>query len=169
MERVADRRKIPGFRPFNLTLFILLASASCATSGSRQTAPDGPKSVTGAYVAVSESEWSQKLELNTDGTAALTNARWDAGDSQNAVTHSYSGRWTLDGDKITLLLLESKTNPDRIPHTEELRYVPELSLKEIGRTESLPGVLNVRSASEESPLWHATMWRENALKALQWP
>src|SRR5688500_3479594 len=130
MELIADWRKMPlGFRPLNFTLFILLASASCATSGSQQSASDGQKSVTDAYVAVSESEWSQKLELNTDGTARLTNARWDAGDSQSAVTHSYSGRWTLDGDKITLRLLESKTNPDRIPHTEELRFVPELSLK----------------------------------------
>ena len=168
----------------------LLVSASCSTSEPETAAPepetiaahpetvvperetvtpDVAKLVPGTYVAVSESEWSQELQLEADGTAELTNSNWLAGEWENADTYTYSGRWGLEGDKIILQLLESETNPERIPHTEELRYVAELSLEEIGRTESLPGVINLGPTADNSPLWRATMWREDALRALPWP
>jgi hypothetical protein len=152
-----------------LPLLILLVLVSCSTSESQQVGSDVLKPVSGRYVAVSESEWSQELQLNADGTAELTNARWNAGASKNAVSHTYSGQWALDGDKISLHILESKTDPGSVPRAEELRYVAQLSLEEIGRTESLPGVLNVQSSAKDSPLWRATMWREDALRALRWP
>lgn len=157
------------FAAIRLLPVLLLVSGSCSTSEPEHVESELSKSVPGTYVAVSESEWSQELQLNADGTARLTNARWSPGDSQRALTHTYSGQWALEDDKITLRLLESSSNPERVPHTEQLRYVAELSLTEIGRTESLPGVHNLGPAADDSPLWRATMWRNDALRALKWP
>jgi len=146
----------------------LLVTWGCSPSQPESMASDDLSSVAGTYATVSESEWSQELRLNANGTAELINGTWAPGDCENRLSYQYSGRWTLQGNEVRLQLLESRTSPQHVPRTETLRYEAELNLAEIGREEAAPGLINL-NPRDDSPLWPGTMWRDDALRALGWP
>ena len=125
-------------------------------------------SIAGHYAAVSESEWTQELRLSADGTAELTGAAWIAGKPDGAVKSEYSGRWTSRTDTVTVHLVQSMTNPERVPLVVEFRYDRQLSLSEIGKSGSLPGLVKLSPGKSDSAAWvAATMWQRDGLKGIE--
>lgn len=147
----------------SIALFLTIVALTFAW-----TAKAGDEAITGIYAAISESEWDERLALAPDGKATLTTSTWLAGQWDKRLTQVYSGRWTADGNAIDVHLNESAEQPGFSPVDLHLQYRASLSLKEIGRSEAIPGLVNLEPG-DESLLWSRHLWREDALRDLEWP
>ncbi len=133
------------------------------------TAPS-VKAISGTYLAVSESEWSEEIDLKADGTVIVRKAEWLAGDPGSRTTHEYIGRWKLDASVVEVELLESKGGGTvTAPNIALFRFDVRLSLEELGREERLPGLSRLDRSDEGSSISSLAFWRKDALKGLQWP
>ena len=150
---------------------LLLVAWGCSPPKSEPEVSDDLTAVVGTYASISQSEWTQDLTLNVDGTAELIQTSWwtEWDDSINDVIVSedssvYAGRWTLAGDEVTLQLLESRTDPQDVPKTEKLRYKTQLSLAEVGAPKIVSPALVVLDLdqSDEPILASGPMWRSRS-------
>ena len=118
------------------------------------------REIAGTYVAVSESEWEQRLVLEVDGRATLTNASWLAGEHASREVDRYDGTWTY-ADGVVELRIDLPDGSSTV--VERLTFDPRLPLADLGRSGTLPG-LAIERTTEASPLWPGSMWREDGLK-----
>jgi len=125
--------------------------------------------VAGSYHTVSESEWNQELVLSADGGARLLQTNWIAGEPETLSTREYSGTWSLDGPVVSVKLSRVSGSCDDGVFTAKFVYAEALSLQDLGRTETVPGLVPRPKTREGTPVWPGKMWRTEALGALDWP
>lgn len=79
---------------------------------------------------MSESEWTLQVELRENGTLVVWYTTWLPEDPEDVVTARYDGKWSLDGDEVTIVYGGWQ---------EKLLYHPKLSLEELGKDGTAPG------------------------------
>ena len=114
-------------------------------------------SIAGIYDAVSESEWALTVELQKNGTAFIEVTTWEAGKYENRQTQKYKGQWKRNRD-----IVEISYNGI----TEKMIYSDQLSLADLGRSESAPGLKGQTKPWEPGVIGSVSLWRREVLKDL---
>jgi hypothetical protein len=111
--------------------------------------------IPGKYQAVSESEWSLTLELNTNGAANIETSNWLAGKHNERTIETYTGKWKSEGNTVYITYNGI---------TEILKYSETLSLSELGESGGIPGLKGQAKAWDKGVIGSISLWSSDALK-----
>lgn len=128
---------------------IVFAITSC-----RNSSIVDKNNIVGSYESISESEWELTVMLDSNMTGLVVLENWDPRkyDQRDIVKHDI--HW--DVDKKGILTLKYKD------HNENVRYVPLLSMEDVGKDEARPGLMGIDN--DKSIIGNTKLWRRNPTK-----
>lgn len=110
----------------------------------------GRSAIVGSYQTVTESERAVTLNLKEGGVAEIIMETWAAGEHDNRVEEKIPGRWSANGNIVTL---EYKGIIDTLVYDEKL------SIQSLGMRGGWPGLIQIRAFDERSLISFYPLWK----------